>query len=311
MKEKSTEFIQRPFNLEPIEIKNIALKNLPQLKRFHILLRNYLKEMKLLRVFDDPTRIYNVDSSMFELYTEGPNVAIPNSYNKLLQSNVLFSCCADGGSLPPLVTLPEGDTFHFKPDISSEGFFVASQKYGIITNETLVHYIQDVFHPTLLRSGVEFPVILMIDGQKLNLSWNIFEICKKLQIVLISMYPNFNTVIAPTDIAFNQKIKRHWKDFVIKRLGNVNDLTIKNFPSILKDFSSFYFRAHSIIEGFQFTGAYPFNMDSINLKSLLTCTSKQSSIHNRKRVFVHKDDINYLKDAYGCNNGSAMFQINP
>ena len=257
--------------------------------------------MNLIHIFDDSSRIFNVDSVLFELYSEGNNTARPNSFNKLLQSNVLFTCSADGNFLAPLVTLPEGDTFTFLPKLTSEGFFISTNKYGIVTNDTLIHYIQDLFHPALLRNGVEFPVILLIDGQKLNLPWRIFEICNNLEIVLVSIYPNFSTVITPTDIAVAQKIKKVWKTFLTQTLGDVKNLTVKNFPSTLKSFSGRHFQSQNVKDGFKFTGIFPFSPNSICLKPLLSCTSKPVMIHSKKRVFVHKEDVVYLKDAYGCN----------
>ena len=169
--------------------------------------------MNLIHILDDPSRIFNVDSVLFELYTEEHNKAKPNSFNKLLQANVMFTCCADGSFLTPLVTIPEGDTFTFLPNLSPEGFFISTHKYGLITNDTLIHYIKNLFHPALLRNQVEFPVILFIDGQKLNLPWKIFEICKDLKLILISIYPSFNSVIGPIDVAVSQKIKKNWKGF--------------------------------------------------------------------------------------------------
>lgn len=89
-------------------------------------------------------------------------------------------------------------------------------------------YIVKVLHPYLEANKIQFPVILFIDGHASHLTYDVSELCKKLDIILICLYPNSTRILRPADVAAFKMIKTGWKKAVLKwRRENLTQ-TLKN-----------------------------------------------------------------------------------
>nr|CAI5821862.1 unnamed protein product [Callosobruchus analis] len=74
----------------------------------------------------------------------------------------------------------------------------------------------NVFHPHLLKKQVDFPVILFVDGHKTHITYELSNLCIKLQIILIALYPNATKILQPADVACFKPLKNAWKVAVLK-----------------------------------------------------------------------------------------------
>lgn len=106
---------------------------------------------------------------------------------------------------------------------------------GWMKAELFYNYIKNVFHPFLVRSKREFPVILSVGGHKTHLSLEVSELCKSLVIVLVALYPNATRLLQPADVAAFRPLKMAWKDRVLewRRDHPLETLTKNNFVPIL------------------------------------------------------------------------------
>jgi hypothetical protein len=82
-------------------------------------------------------------------------------------------------------------------------------------------YVANVFHPYLLKQGVPLPIILFVDGHKSHIPYDLSVLCKRLQIKLITLYPNFTRILQPADVATFSPIKEAWKNIVLDILFGV------------------------------------------------------------------------------------------
>lgn len=48
---------------------------------------------------------------------------------------------------------------------------------GWMTSTTFLEYMQKIFYPFLLERGVEFPVVVFVDGHSSHFSFDISEFC--------------------------------------------------------------------------------------------------------------------------------------
>lgn len=101
--------------------------------------------------------------------------------------------------------------------------------------ELFYEFIANIFHSYIVENGIELPVILFVDRHKSHLTYNLSELCTKLQIILVALYPNATRILQPADVAAFRPLKVGWKKGVCEwRNGNPNSaITRKDFALIL------------------------------------------------------------------------------
>jgi len=78
---------------------------------------------------------------------------------------------------------------------------------GWMKSEIFYEYISNIFYPFVVESGIQFPVILFVDGHKSHLS----KLCLQLNIILIALYPNVTRILQLADVAAFRPIKAGWE----------------------------------------------------------------------------------------------------
>nr|CAI5848768.1 unnamed protein product [Callosobruchus analis] len=130
----------------------------------------------------------------------------------------------------------------------------------------------NVLHPHLKKAGVKFPVILFLDGHKSHLDRNLSDLCTKLEIILISLYPNATRVLQPADVSAFRPLKQGWRKGVLDwRRDNPNsELTKQNFAPILqKVIQNFEKNKANVSNGFRACGLYPWNAEAVDFTRCL------------------------------------------
>lgn len=147
----------------------------------------YLTEKHLIDILEDPTRIYNGDETCVLLCPNNKKVHQKGQKKCEVQHQpknnitVMFTFSARRDITPPMVIYAykrPSEILYSVPDEWGVGCSVD----GWMKNQLFYEYIGNVFHPYLKRSGLTFPVLLFVDGHCTHLTYEISELCSKLQI---------------------------------------------------------------------------------------------------------------------------------
>lgn len=254
----------------------------------------YLKENNLFDILQDPSRVFNGDESNFQLCPKSGKVISIRGERDVYEVDhaaaktsltVLFTFGADGDITPPLVVFPNK---RLPKDITASvpsEWGIGLSETGWMKSELFYDYIKNVFHPYLMKRKVPFPVILFVDGHKTHLSLEVSELCSKLEIVLIALYPNATRILQPDDVSAFRPLKNAWKESVLKwRRDHPLEALIKNdFVPVLKEALNVGVKDSTVINGFRTTGLCPWNPEAINYKKCLGKGNKNDEEPNSER----------------------------
>ncbi|KAK9686301.1 DDE superfamily endonuclease [Popillia japonica] len=93
---------------------------------------------------------------------------------------------------------------------------------------------------------------------------------KKLQIILIALYPNATRIIQPADVGVFKPVKALWRRAVLQWRGEYpnEQLTKEKFAPILRIVVD-SIKPSIIVNGLKATGLYPFTFDGIDASKCL------------------------------------------
>ncbi|KAI4457231.1 dde superfamily endonuclease [Holotrichia oblita] len=130
---------------------------------------------------------------------------------------------------------------------------------GWMKSGIFINYIKNVFYPHLKGRGIEFPIILFVDGHQTYLTYELSLLYTNLEIILIALYPNSTRIMQPADVASFRPLKNLWKskeDFAPILLNAVTLLK----PEIAR-------------KGFEVCGLHPWNLQAIDYRKCLEKTN--------------------------------------
>lgn len=249
----------------------------------------YLTSKGLQDILNDPSRILNGDETNFNLCPKNSKVLAPkgarNVYeieNAPSKSNitVMFTFTASGHVTPPMIIFPYKrlpvNILNSVTSVSTE-WGIGLSESGWMRSEIFYEYISKVLHPSLKKLNTQFPVILFIDGHSTHLTYKLSELCTKLEIILICLYPNTTRILQPADVACFKPLKNGWKKAVLdwRRTNPIKTLSKEHFAPILKNvIDDFDTKTENIRNGFRACGLYPWDPDAIDFSK---CLGKQST----------------------------------
>lgn len=82
-----------------------------------------------------------------------------------------------------------------------EEFSIGKSTKGWMTARVLYGYIVNSLVQSLKKDNVTFPVLLLIDGHKSHITYEVSQLCTENQIILYALYPNatqFNLLTSPS-----------------------------------------------------------------------------------------------------------------
>ncbi|EDS41187.1 conserved hypothetical protein [Culex quinquefasciatus] len=137
---------------------------------------------------------------------------------------------------------------------------------GRMDTAHFIGHIKKVLHPALVKRNVLFPVIYFVDGHKSHMSLAVVEACLKLQIVLISLYPNSTRIIQLADVGVFGPMNHYWKKEVTKFMdenGENAKITPVTFPE-MQEAMKHAFKMKTVSESFKPCGLFPFNTNAVD-----------------------------------------------
>lgn len=237
----------------------------------------YLKEHKFDEVLNDPKRIFNGDESAFFLNPKGSKVLAQKGDKTVYQQvnsdekeclTVLVTGNAAGDLAPPMILF----RYERIPREISESipgcWGIGKSETGWMTGETFYEYISNVFYPWLLKSGIEFPIIIFLDGHASHLTLHLSKFCESKGIILIALFPNATHLIQPMDIAVFRTLKDGWKNKVQQwRLSNYDAPVLKkiHFSPLLAELLEERVTPSVLQSGFRKSGLFPWNPNAVKI----------------------------------------------
>lgn len=301
-------FLRRHPNLvqRTAEMVTSASSNLSEndLRKWFRDTKSYLQAKGYDSILSDPRRVLNGDETCFNVCPKNTKVLAPRGTKNIyeiehasskLNITVMFTFSASGMTTPPMIIFPgkrlKDQIYKSVP----QDWGIGMSESGWMKAHVFYEYISKVLFPYLKEKKVPFPVILFIDGHKTHLTYEVSDLCRKLEIILICLYPNSTRILQPADVAAFRPIKVGWKAAVLdwRRKGNLNTtLTKEKFAPILQEVVNTYAKSATIQNGFRATGLYPFDENAVDYSK---CLGKNNSTESKETPIQEK----YFDDKKG------------
>lgn len=253
----------------------------------------YLKQENLYHILICPDRILNGDETNFQLCPKNSKVLAPKGARNVYEVDVapakssitvMFSFSASGDVTPPMIIYPykrmPSDIIKSVP----EDWGIGRSDNGWMKAELFYEYIGNVLHPYLQKKGVEFPVILFLDGHCTHLTYKVSKLCTKLNIILICLYPNSTRLLQPADVSVFKPLKNGWRKSVLewRRRNPLDTLTKEKFACVLKEVVR-TIEPETIKSGFRCCGLFPWNPLALDYSKCLGAR-KESKVSTSKTL---------------------------
>ncbi|XP_062700983.1 uncharacterized protein LOC134285044 isoform X2 [Aedes albopictus] len=277
--------------------KHRATVTEPQIRNWFKEVHEYLKEINMTDLLDQPGRIFNLDETAFQLVVKNQKCLAPKEMRHLhtVYANNdkesytgLFTACADGRLLPPLVLFP------YKRRIPAEISLSAPHDWGVdktdsgwMTGQAFFQFLKTIFQPWLVRENIQLPVVLFVDGHKSHTTLMTTEFCTENQIILVALYPNTTHLTQPLDVSFFGPLKKYWQEQILKyrkKYGMIPITKPQICPLIKEALLNFTSKERAIRSGFMRSGIYPWCPDAINYSSLPSNASMDESNDSSKAM---------------------------
>lgn len=262
-------------------------------------IETYLKEKGFYGILQDPSRIFNGDETCFLLCPKNKRVLAPKGSKNVYEIQhhpkknltVMFTFSAAGVITPPMIIYAQSRITEKIRESVPDDWGIGCSENGWMKNELFYEYIGNVLYPFMRDSGTKFPVILFIDGHCTHLTYQISELCNKLQIILISLYPNTTRIMQPADVSAFKPLKNGWRAGVVK-FQNENPggiVSKENFAKILKNVVDTTLPSKTIKNGFRACGLYPWDPSAPDYSK---CTGKEyDAIKKPIKGFITLDEF--------------------
>lgn len=177
----------------------------------------------------------------------------------------------------------------------ADGFAARASASGYTTTADMAYYLEHVFIPDQARKGRSGPFTIFLDNASSHSVLEILWLARKLNITLITLYPNSTDVTQPLDLT----VFKQMKDVVCSTIRNEFQDTVvsaKSFTKVMKIVYSQMFPNDEdgkfvpnklVMKGFKDTGLFPF--DSANVQfDLLFAQEPTRLIESAQNVILKK-----------------------
>lgn len=139
------------------------------------------------------------------------------------------------------------------------------------------------------KRGAKFPVILFLDNHASHRTLAVHNLCKKLEIIVVCLYPNATHIIQPCDVSYFKPLKTAWFKFINQKKVDleISRVCHANFAPLFKEFIDLHHKPEWVISGFKTCGIYPWDAKGININKIKDVELRQRTLEE-KLVYVEK-----------------------
>ncbi|GAB0091669.1 uncharacterized protein DMENIID0001_065250 [Sergentomyia squamirostris] len=258
----------------------------------------YLKQKNLVNL--PPNRVFNTDESGFFLSPKGDKVIVRLGERVVAQVatggektsvTVLFTISAAGDLVPPMVVHKIENFTEILAASNVKGWNMGKSDTGWMTGPLFYEYIANKFYPWLVKQGVQFPVILYLDGHASHITLELTKFCRSKQIELILLYPNATHILQPLDTAFFKPLKQAYKHSVTiwRSKHGYKQLQPRLLPGVLQDALNVVPLKEVGRNGFRSCGLLPFDQSAVRKDKYLGATRKEKSADIQQKELSNEE----------------------
>ena len=137
-------------------------------------------------------------------------------------------------------------------------------------SELFKMWIENVFEPYLTKKCILCPVLLIVDGAKVHISYEISTFCDENEIFLYILFPNSTHLLQPLDLITMGLVKTCYHDMAQKWVQD-NPFKMFDRDAFIKVFLKVMEKACTIEnrkEGFKSSGIYPWDPTKVKEKKM-------------------------------------------
>ena len=136
---------------------------------------------------------------------------------------------------------------------------------GWMTETNYLDWFRSTFIPSL---PPERPVLLIIDGHKTHIQYEVLQLAKANEIEIAKLPPHTTHLLQPLDLSLFKPMKE-WYDREAHKLfmGDICYITKRDFPGLIGKVWNSY-RPEIAINGFKKAGIYPFSREAVGVSAL-------------------------------------------
>ncbi|CAH1985428.1 unnamed protein product [Acanthoscelides obtectus] len=255
-------------------------------------IEKYLKEKDLFSILADPSRVFNGDETCFQYNPKLGKVIAPRGKKNVYEVDLfkakenltaMFTFSASGITTPPMIIYPNKRLKSAVANVIPDEWAIGLSENGWMKSEIFIDYIQNHLYPHLKQINTRFPIILFVDGHKSHLSLELSEVCTKLEIVLVALYPNCTRIMQPADVANFRPLKSLWKKSVLqwRHENPYCQFGKEHFAPVLETAIN-GLNKESTINGFRACGLFPWNPDAPDYSKCLGKKTNRAEISERQ-----------------------------
>lgn len=270
-------------------------------------IEDYLMKKDYFSILEDPSRVFNGDETCFLFCPKLGKVVAPVGAKNVYEVDqgeakqnltVMFTFSAAGEITPPMIIYPNKRLSANVSKSIPDEWGIGLSENGWMKAEVFVDYIERILYPYLIKKGVQFPIVLFLDGHKTHLTYEVSTLCSNLQIILIALYPNATRILQPADVSSFKPLKNGWRNAVLewRRLNPYVKLGKEHFAPILEKVVG-TLSSSVIRKGFEACGLFPWNPNRIDFSKCLGKENKNTVddniVSNTESVIESKKVLNF------------------
>lgn len=237
------------------------------------IVKHHFEEVKKLYeeldIIAHPERLYNMDEKGCRITVHKQNVVLAEKGNTRVHlvapehaENVTIAMCVNavGTAIPPMIIFKG---IRYRSELGANlppGAKVRMAPKGSMTSSLFVEFIQH-----LAQHKAPGKCLLVFDGAKCHLSYEVLEEADKNNIVLYCLPSNTTHELQPLDKSVNRSFEHHWDEEVLNYLCNALERSLNKvaFNHIFSRTWPKCMTQTNITNGFKATGLYPLDPDII------------------------------------------------
>lgn len=141
-----------------------------------------------------------------------------------------------------------------------------------------------------------------MDVHKTHVTIEVSELCRRLKIHLIALYPNATRILQPADVAAFRPIKVARKKALRDWYAANNyqtSLTKETFAPLLKTVVGSCSKKETLINGFRVSGLYPFEPNNVDFRKCIASVNRIDVTTASETNFEH--NMSVLTYSEFCN----------
>lgn len=291
-----------------------------KLRKWFDEVKQYFESKNLGNVFKDPRRVYNCDESAFFLAPKGIKCLVrkgdKTTYNFISNDDkecltCLMTANADGMLLPPMIMFSYERIPAHISNLMPQGWGIGKSESGWMTGQSFYEFIANIFYPWLVSNGIDFPVVLFVDGHSSHLTMELSDFCIQNKIELVALYPNATHILQPMDISVFHPLKSGWKRG-LQRYKVANEgkkIKRENFAPLLKEVIQETITPEMIKNGFRTCGLFPLNADGVPYEKYFK--NKNIATSNTHVSYpTTRNDLQFLEEKIGLEKMKIFRECN-